>query len=174
MQRNGTYRCSKTKCLPTAETWTRRLERPRLQPAALVLTQRCEGLRLRLAAFSKGNLVARRHGKGSDARSQPAWRVNEGADLADLERDDDESAEMEKARQALPGWHRTGWPPKHSTAGACESATGKVLKRFPNVVSKDRLRTPHLTFDVRGGPPAGRPLDGGVSHHRPANQASDD
>ena len=96
--------------------------------------------------------------------------MTEGTDSARLERDDGEPAEINKARQALRGWHRTSRPPKRSTVGARGPATGEVLKRFPNAVSKDQLRTPHLTFDVRGGPLAGRPLHGGVRPARPSKE----
>ena len=58
---------------------------------------------------------------------------------------------MKKARQALTAWRNTGRRPTHSTARACGTATGEVLKRLLNLMTEDHYLTPHLTFDVRGG-----------------------
>ena len=41
-------------------------------------------------------------------------------------------------------------------------ATDRSLVRFLGAVALTARLTAHLTFDVRGGPLAGRPLDGGV------------
>jgi hypothetical protein len=45
-------------------------------------------------------------------------------------------------------------------------ATDRSLARFLGVVAFPVRLTAHLTFDVRGGPLAGRPLDGAVRRTR--------